>query len=338
MAMRSRSAQALMLTAMVTTAALAGCGGGDESTSSSTTKAERTTTTTTTTAAETTTSRAGIDDLPGCPDTAAVEELLGGPTEMTPSLGGSSSSNSDGGSFNYDYEGCSYELTDGSDGEVNITRVRGHDADGSFFDAAEAGIKADFVDDGMEPLEDLGEDAYRSGTDIVVLVDGAMVFVTAYGDDDEPSLPLARELAESVLAEGSGLVTEADMDCDEIGAMAPESFGTLESTGPTGGVIVIDDLTINPSGCHLSFEDGSSGEVTTAPGDQWDAWVAAEQDSGFTVEYTSLEVAGHRAFDDGEAIIVDDDPNHPLRITSRGDDLDPDQADLRRRLAELVLD
>ena len=74
-----------------------------------------------------------------------------------------------------------------------------------------------------------------------------------------------------------------------------------------------------------------------APADQWEPWLAAEQGSLFTVRYTSLEVAGHRAFDDGETLIVEDDPAHPLRVTSEGDDLDPEAAEVRRLLAELAL-
>ena len=316
----------------------AGCGsGGDSASTTTTTRRPVSTTTTTTTTEATTTSGAESGRTAVCPESAKVAEVMGGPVDRAQSMGGSGSLNTDGTSLSYEDRGCSFEFSDGADGTVSVTRVMSHNATGSFFDAAEAAAKADFAEDGMEPLDDLGEDAYRSGTDIVILVDGTMVFVSAAGADDEDSAEMARELAESILSEGSSLVSEGSMDCDALGSMAPESFGTLDSTGSSSGSILIDELNLETEGCHLEFDGGASGSVTVAPGDQWDAWVAAESNSMFTVRYTALEIDGHRAFDDGETLFVEDDEAHPLIITSEGDDLDADQLGLRQRIAELAL-
>jgi hypothetical protein len=332
-----------------------GCGTSGDDAAAPTTSRETSATVTSTTTASTT---EPVDDGPEddefdaasvCPATDAVEELLGRPVDRSVSGGGVSSSDLEGNSLSYSYQGCSYDLEDdgegesesgggtGVDGEVAVTRITEHDADGPIFDAVEADVLADFDEDGLEALPDLGEAAYRTGTELAVLLGDVMVFVEGLDEDGDASMDLTRELAESLLSEGGGLLTEPDLDCDEIGAFAPAAFGTLDFAGSAPSTIIIDEVTLNMDGCVLDFNGGRSGRVSVAPADQWHAWVAAEQASMFTVQYTAFLIDGHRAFDDGETLLVDDDPERPLRITSEGDDLGDDQADLRRRLAELAL-
>lgn len=338
MAMRVRPVLALALSALL----LGGCStGGDDAAPSTTSAATSSTepTETTPTTGSTTSSEPGGSGIAeaDCPDTDAVAELVGAPVERQASFGGVSNSDLDGNSLGYSYQGCEYELTGDADGEVAVTRITEHDADGSIFAAAEATVLADFAEDGLEPLPDLGDDAYRSGSEVAVLVGDVMVFVEASDSTGETSPDLTLELTEAVLSEGAGLLAETELDCEELGAIAPISFGTVESTGPAPGTTIIDELTITTEGCQLDFDRGTSGRVGVTSGGQWDAWLAAERGSMFTVEYTSLEIAGHRAFDDGDTLLVDDDAEHPLRINSDGNGLGPDPADLRRRLAELAL-
>lgn len=336
---------ALALSAALVGLLTTGCSTGGDDASAPTTTASATPAAPTTASTSATTGSTGttepFDGESVCPATDAVEALLGRPVDRQVSGGGVSSSDLEGNSLSYSYQGCSFDLEDGPegelDGEVAVTRITEHDADGSIFDAVEADVLADFDEDGMEALPDLGDDAYRTGTELAVLVGEIMVFVEGLDEDGDASPDLTRELTESLLSEGGGLLTEPDLDCDEIGTFAPTSFGTLDSTGSAPSTIIIDEVTLNLDGCVLDFEGGRSARVGVGPADQWHAWVAAEQASMFTVQYTAFLIDGHQAFDDGETLLVDDDPEQPLRITSEGDDLGGDQADLRRRLAELAL-
>jgi hypothetical protein len=350
---RQRPVPPLVLSAALVVVLATGCGTGGDDAAAPTTSRETSATVTSTTTASTT---EPVDDDPEddefdaervCPATDAVEELLGRPVDRSVSGGGVSSSDLEGNSLSYSYQGCSYDLEDdgesggeggtGVDGEVAVTRITEHDADGPIFDAVEADVLTDFDEDGLEPLPDLGDDAYRTGTELAVLAGDVMVFVEGLDEAGEPAMDLARELAESLLSEGGGLLGEPELDCDEIGVFAPASFGTLDRAGSAPSTIIIDELTLNLDGCVLDFDGGRSGRVSVGTADQWHPWVAAEQASLFTVQYTAFLIDGHRAFDDGETLLVDDDPERPLRITSEGDDLGDDQADLRRRLAELAL-
>lgn len=333
---------ALALSASLVGLLATGCStGGDDAAAPTTTARATTTATTASTTTTTTGTTEPFDSESVCPATDAVEALLGRPVDRQVSGGGVSSSDLEGNSLSYSYQGCSFDLDDGAqgelDGEVAVTRITEHDADGSIFDAVEADALTDFDEDGLEALPDLGDDAYRTGTELAVLLGDVMVFVEGLDEDGDASMDLTRELAESLLSEGGGLLTEPDLDCDEIGAFAPPSFGTLDSTGSAPSTVIVDEVTLNMDGCVLDFDGGRTGRVSVAPADQWDAWLAAERASMFTVQYTALEIDGHRAFDDGETLLVDDDPERPLRITSEGDDLGDGQADLRRRLAELAL-
>lgn len=342
---------ALALSASLVGLLATGCSaGGDDDAAPTTTAPATTAAPTTASTTATTGTTEPFDSTSVCPATDAVEALVGRPLDRQVSGGGVSSSDLAGNSLNYSYQGCSWDLATGEgggegggdpdaelDGEVAVTRITEHDADGPIFDVVEADVLTDFDEDGMEALPDLGDDAYRTGTELAVLVGEIMVFVEGLDEDGDASMDLTRDLAESLLSEGGGLLTEPELDCDEIGAFAPATFGTLDFAGSAPSTIIVDEVTLNMDGCVLDFDGGRTGRVSVAPADQWLDWVAAEQASMFTVQYTALEIAGHRAFDDGETLLVDDDPERPLRITSEGDDLGPDQADLRRRLAELAL-
>jgi hypothetical protein len=151
-----------------------------------------------------------------------------------------------------------------------------------------------------------------------VLTGDVFVMVEVRDDDGEPSAALTRDLTEAILSEGSGLLATSDLDCDELAVVAPVEFGAIDVAMSFPGTTFIDDFSLTTEGCSLTFDTGLDGEIQVAPADQWEPWLAAEQGSLFTVRYTSLEVAGHRAFDDGETLIVEDDPAHPLRVTSEG--------------------
>ena len=333
--MRSRPVLAIAFASLLFAGLVAGCSAGGDDAAAPTTAPTSTTTATTTTT--TTGSTEPVDAEAVCPDTAAVEELVGGPVDRQMSGGGVSSSDAEGNSLSYSYQGCAYELSEGGQGEVAVTRITEHDADGPVFDALEADVLRDFDDDGIEPLPDLGDDAYRVGSELAVLTGDVFVMVEVRDDDGEPSAALTRDLTEAILSEGSGLLATSDLDCDELAVVAPVEFGAIDVAMSFPGTTFIDDFSLTTEGCSLTFDTGLDGEIQVAPADQWEPWLAAEQGSLFTVRYTSLEVAGHRAFDDGETLIVEDDPAHPLRVTSEGDDLDPEAAEVRRLLAELAL-
>lgn len=333
-----RARRLVALTA-ATSLLVAGCGSGGDDTSTATTVRSATTTATTpsTTSDATTTTTGGGAREVACPETAAVEELIGGPVDRTMSSGSTSSADLEGLNLSYRYQGCSYELDDNGQGEVSVTRIVDHDAEGSIFEALLDAREGDFVTDGFEEVTDLGDEAYRVGTELAVLTGEVMALFEVSDADDQPDADLRLELAEALLSEGGGILSETELDCDEIAAMAPVGLGTLESTGSAPATSIVDGVTLETKGCHMTFADGATARVGVAPSAQWDAWVEAERNSGFTVELDQTEVAGNPAFDDGDVLIVNDDPDRPLRITSRGDDLDPDPATLRRQLAELVL-
>ena len=116
--MRSRPVLAIAFASLLFAGLVAGCGTGGDDAATSTTTAP---TSTSTTAATTTTgSTEPVDAEAVCPDTAAVEELVGGPVDRQGSGGGVSSSDAEGNSLSYSYQGCAYELSEGGQGEVAV--------------------------------------------------------------------------------------------------------------------------------------------------------------------------------------------------------------------------
>lgn len=310
--------------------------GGDERGSDTTAaKADRTTTTkaTTTTADPT----VDPDREPGeCPTTTEVAELVGGPVDRSQSLGGNVSVSLGGDSVAYSYEGCSYELTEGGQGEVGVDRISTEDDLGgaTLYERLESVARDDAEGDGFTQLDDLGDDAYRDGAKAVVRTAGAMTFVSYDDPEGEEAFDPARTVAEAVLALDLGSAEQPD--CDAIEAAAEDAIGEVDRTIPSGGFIGVNDVSLTTRGCSVTFADGAEVDVAVTDPGQWDEWVAAKGDSMFTATFEEVTLGEQRAFDDGEVLIVDDG-DQPLRVSADGDDLDPDPAEIRLALAELTL-
>ena len=340
---RRRRRTVVAALAATTLAFLSSCGtsGGNVAASS---------TTASTTAAATTTTKETPPsaDKGDCPSADAVAGVVGGPVDKSRSTGFDSSTSGgislgseDGVEdtmevLSFSYSGCSYELTEGGQGEVSVARITSETLDGSaLYTAVEKAARADAESDGFEPLEGVGDNAYRDGKEVVVRTGDAMLFVSFTDANDDDSLEKATTLASAVVPlglKGDG----AGVDCDLLAAGVPAAFGAVDDTRMSGGSTGIGDLTIDTEGCQIIFADGSGGDVMVGDPSKWDAWVTATGKSSFTAQFVEVAIGERSGFDDGKMLLVDDG-DAPLRITASGDDLDPGTAELRVALAELVL-
>ena len=341
---KSRRRTAVVVLATTTVAFLASCGtsGSSDGAASSTTASTTKPATTTTKVAP---RPAGKVD---CPSVDAVAAVVGGPVNKSMTAGGGMSASASIGMGSetgdetaidgvvFGYEGCSYDLAEGGQGEVSITRVTSEDLDGpALYKAMENGARDDAESNGFGPLDGLGDGAYRDGNDVVVRAENAMLFVSVTDANHDGSSEDATILAKSMLPLGLKGDGES-IDCDAVSASTPAALGPVEGTSTRGGGVGIGDLSIDTEGCQISFADGVDGTVMVADPGMWDAWVTAKGESSFTASFVQVALRERSGFDDGEVLLIDDG-KAPLRITASGDDLDPGTAELRLDLAELVL-
>jgi hypothetical protein len=273
-----------------------------------------------------------------CPSAAELETALGGPVQVESSSGASMSGSMEM-SISFSYEGCDVELSEGGQGQVSISRVTaaevdGEQQDGSVFEVLRDAASADFDDDGFEQLAELGAEAYRDGTQVVFLDDDVMVFVEVEVDGEE-SVDASLDMAAALIGSSQPIPSE-DLDCSVLGQLAPEDFGPVTDVSVSGGSTSIGDLDLQRTGCGADHENGYESSITVTEASQWQAWIAAKEGSTFSARYSEVDVAGRAGFDDGERLVIDDGDS-PWVITASGDDLDPDPAGVRLRVAELAL-
>lgn len=284
----------------------------------------------------------GDDDL-DCIDASAVESLVGGPVDRDRGSGTSISGGFGTSGVNYvsyHYDSCDYDLVEGGQGQLSVLRVTsaevgGEPLEGSVFETMRESARTNFVDEGFEPLGELGVEAFRDGHKAVFRSESAMVFVDVE-IDEERSVDAAMEVVGALTASPEPIPAD-DPDCDALAALVSDSFGASTEVRVLGGATSIGDFELQRSGCVSFHTDGYEVSISVADGSKWDAWVEAMRTSSFTSLYTDVEVAGHEAYDDGTELVVGDRAN-PLIITASGDDLEPDTAGARLRLAELVLE
>lgn len=311
----------------------AGCSSsGDDRAATTTTSPPEDPATTTTVGAE----QEGERDT--CPDPAAMGALVGRPVDPDRTGGFRMAGSTELTSISYQYDGCDLELTDDGEGTISVVRITeaevdGETVEGSAYDALDQRAMADFAADGFGPLTEL-PDSYRDEQQVVFRTGRVMVFVEVEVDG-EKSFDAGLEMAQA-LADGRVTIPADDLDCMELGALAPSSFGALIETSSTSGSSAIDDLSFDRTGCTVDHAAGHETSFSVTDASIWEEWVAAMSSSGLTAYYEAVEIDGYAAFDDGDALTVDDG-DHPWVISTRGDDLGPDPADLRRRIAELVL-
>lgn len=341
---RGRTAAAVAgvaLLALIPAACGGGSGGSDAT--PTTTAAERATTTAAEGDARPDPTEATDPGSPasdgGCPDTDDVAEVLGGPVEDTASGGGKA-----GLSLGWSYQGCGYDLVDG-DGSAGIVRitvdrttVADDDAATADFALLEAAARAEFADDGFEPLDDLGDDAYRDGTTVAVRQGAQMYFVSI----DDPADDGAGATLDDVRA-AAGEILDVDLSldgdrlCESLDAAIGTALGDTVGTKPRNGVVGIEELSFETGGCSTSLGDGRDVDVDVADAEDWDAWVEAKRASTFVESYEATEVDGRAAFHAEDGLFVDDG-EQPLLVTSEDLGLDADaEAELRVALAELAL-
>lgn len=315
-------------------AAVGACTGDDDGDAAAeTTEAGPATSATTEAAAPTTDApeapAAGAPD--GCPATDEIEAIVGQPVQVSASGGGRGGT--DG--ISYSATGCSYRLAEG--GSVGIDRVS-WDGDGFAFDGLSDDARTTTEQDGFEPVDDLGDQAWRDGTTIAVLDGDVVIFAEvepAPGDGPEVAGALGEILA--------GAVVGLDLDvgsrdlCRAVEDDVADALGPVASARASTGGIVVDDVQLDLTGCRLDLVDGAEALVRVADADDWDPWVAAMQAQSSDTGYAPFTIGQVSAFDTGAALVVDDG-DEPLRITTEDLDLDADAAaDLRLEVAELAL-
>lgn len=259
-------------------------------------------------------------------DVAAVFGEVKGRSDNGGGVGGTA--------ITYSYQGCSYRLADG--GDVSVTRVVSADPlEGSIFETLETAAVSAYAENGLQPLADLGDDGYRVGGQVAVLRGPKMFTVSfsptgEFGDDDP-------EQAATVAATVADLDLSGDpLDCAVV-ATAVEASGVGKSVDheASGGATSIDDVQFEFDGCLVSLGGGGEVTVQVSESSQWEAWIAAEKTSAFTVAYQATTVGEHSAFDDGETLVVDDGAQ-PLRIHLDMAGTPAELANLRIELAEVA--
>lgn len=331
------------LSACLATAVLLGAcstsGSGDAAPPSTT--ADSTTTSSSTTEATTTTAQAEDPTEPAAADCPSADDVAGVVgAEVDRSQSGGITGSTDG--LSYSTRGCSYDLGDDA-GSVSISRITAEDDSGDepFYLRLEAKAETDALTDGFEPVADVGDDAYRDGTDIVVKYGERIMFVgfSSFDDVDDQELTdrvdVATTLADNLVP--LDLDQDAARACTAIEDLADRTVGTVSSTGPSSKSTGIGDVSISGEGCVLDLQDGRKLSVSVAEADQWDEWVKAKQSSTFTNSFTLASLGELSAYDTGEALIVNEG-EEPLEVATNDLDLDADAAaDLRMELARLTL-
>ena len=329
---RGLAAAAIALTVAV---GLAGCSTSGSEAAPTTTKVAKPTTTEKQVEQTTTTSE--VDDGPtqdpiaGCPDPADVAKIVASPVDQSQAVGSTFGSD-----VSYRADGCSYDLADDK-GSVKVQRLTADGTDSSqLFGKIETAAAKDSDQNGFEQIDDLGDDAYRNGTELVVLDNDQILFLTytPTGDSDDENPDKALRVATSVLPLK---MSAKAIDCDPIGKALVDEFGPVDHTLTGGGVVGVNDVSINTQNCTVVFKDKGEASVAVAPGDQWKAWVAAKKDSGFRAVFNETSVGELAAFDTGEKLFVDDGEK-PLVITT--EDLKVSEAKavkIRMAVAELAV-
>lgn len=342
----TRFAPQLRRTLPVVTVAvlLAGCGtsGGREATGP--TGAPGRTTTSAATTATAPPDRKPSGDQYGeadCPTAEAVAKVVGTALDRSMSIASSFS-----GDLGTSSNGCSYRPTSGgsSDDEVAIRRMTTQaELKGTLFAALNKAAKADAAENGFTPLDGVGDEAYLDGQEVVAHAGDAMVFVEydsapeVAAGADSPATILARD----VIAQHPDPASPPA--CAELEPLVRTRSGKItEAMGHSGFIGFGDNISITSSGCAITLADGTEVTVSVAPADHWDDWVADKRDSAFTASYAPATVLGRAAFDDGDALIVDDGTgasgDSPYEVVVKGFGLDDAGAAERRvAVAELAI-
>jgi hypothetical protein len=159
--------------------------------------------------------------------------------------------------------------------------------------------------------------------------------------------------------EGGAAGEETDGACPDADAVADLVGQAVDETSSGGGESSTGGPSVSYSGCGYRLADGQGevgvqrvtvdddGGLDGLPFEVLDAQAQAEADLGSdpegpptdgTATYEGVSIGELAAFDTGSALVVDDDPEHPLRITTEELELDPaSAAALRLAVAELVV-
>jgi hypothetical protein len=256
---------------------------------------------------------------------------MGVPVDVGASGGGQASTSG----VSYSYEGCSYDLAD-ADGEVGIERVS-VESDGFAFDLLSDDARLAADEDGFEPIDGLGDEAWRDGTTYAMRQGPSILLaevIPAPGDSPGVAGSLSAILAEAVLP--LDLTAPPTELCGAVEGAVADALGPVESLNESQGGVMVNEVSFETSGCRLELVDGAEAIVDVADAEPWDAWVAAK-DASSSGGYEGLTIGQLSAFDTGDELVVDDG-DEPLRITTEGLDLDDGEAKtLRLDLAELAL-
>lgn len=272
-----------------------------------------------------------------CPATAAIEEAVGEPVQRYAAFGGNLA-----GDLAYGSEGCSYETADAGL-KVTVSRLSSDPpVEGRLFDALAAAAARDAERYGFRPLDDLGDEAYLDGRQVVVLDGSTMLFVQ-HLPPTEPAPGAANPALELAAAAVDLALESSAPDCEVLAQLVGDQLGEPIAVASMGGFLGLDEVDISTEGCSLDLDDGTEVTISVADADPWDAWVEARASSLFTSGYDELEVEGRAAFDTGDRLILDDGSTGPadipLEVASEGDDLDAaDAAELRRTVAALLVE
>ena len=320
---------------LIVVVVLAGCSTSGSDAASTTTKVSKPTTTEK--RVEKTTTTAVDDDGPtqepiaGCPDPADVAKIVGSPVDQSQAVGSTF-----GSEISYRADGCSYDLADDK-GSVKVQRLTADGTDSSqLFAKIETASAKDADENGFEKVDDLGDDAYRNGTELVVRHDDQILFLsyTPTGDSDDENPDKALRVATSVLPLK---MSSTQIECDPVGKALVDEFGAVDHALTGGGVVGVNDVSISTQNCTVVFKDKGEASVAVAPADQWKAWVAAKKGSGFRAVFNETSVGELAAFDTGEKLFVDDG-DKPLVITTEGLKVsEAKAAEIRLAVAELAV-
>lgn len=280
----------------------------------------------------------GEDD---CPSAEAVGKVVDAQLDRSISISSSFS-----GDLGTSSNGCSYRPSTGSgtDDEVAIRRMTTEaDLAGTLFAALDKAARKDAAENGFTPLAGVGDEAYLAGQEVVARDGDAMIFVEY---DPSPEVAAGDEAPATTLARDVVALHPDPADppsCADLKPVVRARSGRVDSAAQHSGFLGFgDDISITSTGCALSLGDGTDVTVSVAPTDHWSDWVTDKEQSMFTASYAATKVLGRDAFDDGDALVVDDGTgasgDSPYEIVVKGFGLDDAGAAKRRvAVAELAI-
>jgi hypothetical protein len=272
-----------------------------------------------------------------CPGTRDVAEIIGVEVASGVEIEGKGL-----GATGFVSEGCRYATSpvlERPEGTISIKWLMSDHND--LFDRRTAPRAAEARERPFEPIEGLGFEARLDGEELAVRALEAIVFVEV-----SPGLrstvdvvPAATEVFKAIDPTTFSVARPADCDAwarPVTGVLGP--LGRSIPPAPKDEDKTVATVALSAQGCRFDLASGSVASVLLADPARWPAWVGAKERSAGRTRYVEREVAGRRAVQLVNTLVVAAG-SKVLEVDTQdvaGTDAEMDR--IREALALLVLD